>query len=180
MSHGYGVAGSAVSGNAYRFHCPTVERDARFIVCAFKKNRHWRGENFLDQDCRLAMRAGKCPVVEMMKAEYRAQDRLFFETESKSVHKLPTEIAEHMARIVVVPSHAAGLHLTPEQLEKHLGPNAKERVAGVVPFALPVEDADATLIAEEPKHRRSPKKSEVLDHLAGGDMASAINEAVNI
>lgn len=101
-------------GNGWMFHCPTVERDTAFAICAARRHKHWKGQLTQAHDCHCAMNAGKCPAVRMMQMEWREGEEFFFDAQVRK-HALPKEIIEAIERIAVVPSHAAGLTLTDEQ-----------------------------------------------------------------
>lgn len=141
----YGFKDSSAAGNNYTFHCPVVGRDVRYIVCAFKKAKHWRGEKFADQDCHVLMNASKCPAIHMQKKEWATSERMFW-SESTEPKKLPIDIADRINRLLVIPGHLNGYNPTTEQ---------RERLLENAPL-------DASLISSKTAQpTRSPSKSRV-------------------
>ena len=166
------IADCSKAGNSYTFHCPTVGRDTRAIVCAFKRNKHWRGENFADQDCRAAMNGGCCPIVMMLKHEWKEGEEVFVETESKKVHSVPAFVKENLNRLQMVPSQARGLNLTPEQFARFYGENARPYVAA--------DDTHINAFEDTKIRKVRKKKTDMLDIIdeSTSDMSSMLNTAM--
>lgn len=154
------------SGNKYMFHCPTVGRDVLFVMCAFKKAKHWRGEPFAEQDCKTAMRGGKCPCVAMQTVEYNEGERMFYSAELK-LHKIPAAISDRLSRVRVSRHHANGAELTPEQIERLFGEEN-------------MKDPVITVGFEKPKRKKKKEMTDMLDDVNTdmGDMLTKSLEEV--
>lgn len=177
----YGFRDSATPENKFQFHCPTVDRDATFFVCAFKRQKHKRGENFTDQDCRTAMCGGKCPVDRMLRHEWATLKQQYFHS-TPGIRKLPENIVEELNRIMLFPFHGRGFALTDDQ---------KMRLFGKVTADLPAEILIPAPISSAPK-RSTPKEpnreahiktanDSILDGIAGAtlDATDAINQVMS-
>lgn len=169
-----GFEDSAQPGNGYQFHCPVVDRDARFLVCAFMRRKHMRGESFEAHDCKCAMVGNKCPAVHMLKLEWTSGDRRFFDKEP-TMHRLPKDILERIEKVRLLPSQAAGLSLTVEQRERLFDGNL-----AVVSAA---SSSAAEPSATPTKRTRKAKAAAATDLTSGlgemdTDMASLVNQAM--
>ena len=176
-----GFKDSMVAGNGYMFHCPTVDRDALFTACAFKRHKHWRGDDFADQDCRCAMRGGKCPAVRMLQKEWREEQR-FYHSAEPTMHKLPRDIFDQIERIILFPFHARGLNLTPEQSAKLFGRTLDATNVAETPEQ-PADGGKPSRIKQPRATARKSRASTEQDILAGAaaantDMASLLNQSM--
>lgn len=160
---------SNVQGNQFTFHCPVVDRDARYIVCAFKLKKHRRGEDFQDHDCRTCLRGGKCPAEKMLQMEWRQQKRMFMANDV-NLRKIPDDIKEWIDRIILLPSHAAGLTLTPEQQDRLFGRQVN------IPAYTAVIKNDVT-VSVEAVPMKSPRAEPKKSRARGNDMLEGISEA---
>lgn len=109
------------SDNKYRFHCPVVGRDEFLLACWIRRYRHWRGEDVAQGECRMCMRAFKCPALHMIAQEDREKRVIFFDAAGGKVNRLPAAIQEQVDRIVVRPHHALGLEVSDEWIRKLTG-----------------------------------------------------------
>lgn len=174
-----GFKDSVEQGNHYTFECPVVQRDARFLVCAFKRNKHMRGEDFQDQDCRCAMRGNKCPAVHMVHKEWREEHRSFFDAEPTR-HRLPTDILERIQPVRLLPMHARGLNISAEQQKVLFG--------GEIAIPAQTESQPSVRNGSEPTRVRKPRASAASSRIEDGmlaaigstkpDMAEVINQAI--
>lgn len=172
--------GSMVPNNRYKFHCPTVGRDELFLACMFRRHKVWRGEDIKEGECKMCMRAGKCPIVHMLNKEMRVEDPLYVDLKGEKVHKLDADVQAQIARVLVLPFHAAGIDVSVEWMEKLTG-EAKRYMPHM--FG---EQATAAAVAEPAKKPRARKEkapdktaSEGVMDLGkvGIDMAQALNAA---
>lgn len=119
MLEGHGK--SAVPENQYVFHCPITNTNQRYIVCAFRRYKCWRGEEIDRGDCATCMTGGKCPAVHMMQKEVKSGERLWFDLNPNRVHQLAPEIADRVKNILLHPAQAAGRVLTEEMKQRLFG-----------------------------------------------------------
>jgi hypothetical protein len=166
-----GYQDSAVAGNGYSFTCPTTGRDARFLVCAFKRTKHWKGQRSADTDCHTAMCGGKCPVVHMLHLEWKQGRRMFYDAEPRT-HILPKEIIDRVASIILSPYHTQGMTLTNEQRERLFG---NEKM--VIPAA-----STAPAKERQPRKQKTEEKIDLTSELGkvDVDMSSLINKSIGV
>ena len=153
------------------FNCPVVERDERFVTCAFKRHKHWRGEDFASHDCKAAMNGSKCPVIHMLKKEYDAGEALFFDAETR-LHKLSPDIIARIDKLILVPGQLDNLNLTDEQRTKLLANTP-------IPGGTPAPERSKTVV----KRKRKAADDSQVDLTDGlgeitTDMASLVNSAL--
>jgi hypothetical protein len=164
---------SVAPNNQFTFHCPTVDRAARYVVCSFKIAKNMRGEDFQDQDCRCAMSGGKCPAMRMKKKEYREDIRHYFSA-SADVKPCPSDIKTEINNIILLPFHAHGLNLTDQ--------NKMTLFGSVVSTSRSAVLENEPTKSVEPKLSRKPKSSagssrDVNDEIVGGLASARVNVA---
>jgi hypothetical protein len=168
--------------NRFRFVCPVVGREERYIACGLRRHRHWRGESIDCGGCASAMRAGKCPAVYMLDMETpknAPSKAIFFDTKGEKVYGIPKVVAERIEKVLILPSQCRPYHMSPELFERLTG-QVKGETTGE---AFKVEE-EASLGPVRREVRRESKKatkkpgdlSDALDS-AKVDMAAAITAA---
>jgi hypothetical protein len=168
---------SIVGSNRYTFHCPVVDRNERFLACAFRKHRKWRGESIDAEDCSVVMNASKCPAVHMLELEHREGRAMFFDSAADEVHKLPSAILDRIARILVLPFHGIGTKIDPETLSALVGRKVElpeRQAAGSAETARKVPRSAARGAGGRGSQA---ERGSVLDHVEG-DVAKQINKAI--
>lgn len=168
---------SVQPGNRYTFSCPVTGRDTLYLLCATKRNRHYKGQDFHDHDCRCAMNANRCPIIHMLQMEWREGKPLFMDDDAAVLHRLPKQVAERIERVQVLPYHGAGLTLTPEQKEQLFGNRLAEVPARAVE-ALP--NASAPPVRKRIAQTVREAKNDLAAGLGGAvtDMSSLINASM--
>ena len=177
MYQNVGFKDSVTPDNGYQFHCPVVDRDALFIACAFMRAKFMRGENFAAHDCRCAMAGSKCPAVRMLRREWQAGERQFFES-TPTKRMLPKDLVEDIQKVVLLPSMQGQHPVTPEQAKRLFEDGiVVRRVSGEI---IPPESIPAN--AAPTRTRRAKTKVETTPTVAtptGADLGEMINQALN-
>lgn len=89
--------------NKCSFDCPITGEKEQVSICAFKRNRVYRGKSSGTSVCTCAIHSGKCVIVKIMQSpSQKLQDHFVSTTEKKVT--IPKEVAETIQAIVVPPS----------------------------------------------------------------------------
>lgn len=110
---------SMLPDNKYSFQCPTLNKKAMYIVCAFVRHKHWRGERTSAKECHYAMRCGKCPAAEMIKQEEKQGGGMFISANPDKLHALDKEILAKVNRTLFYVSPEMG-GIDPKRLKEIL------------------------------------------------------------
>lgn len=168
--------------NRFRFNCPVVGREERYIACVLRKHRHWRGEAVDCGGCASAMNANKCPAIHMIAMEVpRDADArsIFFDLKGEKVFGIPNAVAERIERVLVLPSHCRRHNVSAEMFERLTGRSAD----GVELAPLVQADSEPTKAAHRRVRREAGKATQPKDALgdildnASVDIAAAITAA---
>ena len=86
--------------NKCSFTCPVTGQSEQVAICAFKRNRVYRGKSSGTSVCTCAIHAGKCVITRVMQSPEEKLQQHFTSTTEKSV-KVPDELAKTVAAIIV-------------------------------------------------------------------------------
>ena len=174
---------SVRADNQFRFLCPVLGQEARYLTCVLRKYRKWRGEPTGCGACSAAMDANKCPVIHMIEMESPRNGEaraIFYDAKGDKLYQVPPKVAERIERVIILPYHCRPYEMTPEMHERLTG--TTEPYRGAVQL---VESS----AAPEPSRRQSRRGSssatrgggnldDLLDH-ATVDLAAGLNAAAD-
>lgn len=174
---------SVRADNQFRFLCPVLGQEARYLACVLRKHRKWRGEPSGCGACSAAMDANKCPVIHMvaMESPRNGEARaIFYDPKGEKLYQVPSKVAERIERVVILPYHCRPYEMTPEMHERLTGTTEPYRGA--------VQLAESSASSESPRRqgRRSGSSTtrtgggldDLLDH-ATVDLAAGLNVATD-
>lgn len=105
-----------VPGNKYRINCPVTKReDQLYVVCAMRKERVWKGEAIAERDCVCAMKASKCPFLEMQKMDWKKPGS--FVSKEDKTSDIPEEVKERINKLWILKVWADEAGLTQAEFE---------------------------------------------------------------
>jgi hypothetical protein len=176
--------------NKFRFLCPVIGEEARYMACVFRKHRKWRGESVDCGACSAAMDANKCPAIHMIDMEVPRHGEtrsIFYDPKGEKLYKIPPKVAERIENLVVLPYHCRRYEMTPEMHERLTGTTQfAKAMAQPMPSFKPTPATKATAKSATAQERPAGAKptrvagdlTDILDS-ATTDMAGAINSALS-
>lgn len=89
--------------NKCSFDCPITGEKEQVSICAFKRNRVYRGKSSGLPVCTCAIHSGKCVIVKVMQSPSQNLQDHFVSTTEKKV-EVPKAVMETIQAIIVPPS----------------------------------------------------------------------------
>jgi hypothetical protein len=173
--------------NQFRFLCPVIGEEARYMACVFRKHRKWRGESVDCGACSAAMDANKCPAIHMIDMEVPRHGEtrsIFYDPKGDKVYKVPPKVMERIEKLVILLYHCRRYEMSAEMHERLTGSKEFSKLPLQVP---PAGNGKVTKSksAKTQERRESVKRtadagdmSDILDN-ATVDMAKALNAAAS-
>jgi hypothetical protein len=177
--------------NGFSFNCPIFNAEVQFRSCVILRDRVYGGKSVQTRrGCQACIRSSKCPAAEVVR-------RIALDTSDKTDHcssveqkvgKLPADVLERIAPVVVYEQHLNELDVSLE--ERRLIETANARIHAQIQTA-PREKVEPKKIhaasATTPRRKSisdtvsaapQPKPKAQIHHAAQtGDMSAALNAA---
>lgn len=159
--------------NQFTFTCPIFNSETKFAACEMLRNKVWRGEEVpVRKGCQACMSSGKCPVSRELAMYVQGRtDLSCYQSETPKHGKLRAQVledirpvivrADHVNKYGVIPGEQALIESCNARIDAQLG-TAPRKEASKRPTSTP---------------RPAPKKPEINNAAATGDLSAAINQA---